>query len=105
MKAAFDFTLLARSILAGGAFLFGTGSNAEEITLCRPYEEVYFSCQIDEKILSVCACGNVSPDNGYVQYRFGKSDKVELEYPEKSYPPRSRFSISDIWGGTWPSRI
>lgn len=74
-------------------------SMADELTLCHPHEEVYFSCPIGKKIASVCASGNITPDSGYVQYRFGQPDKIELEYPSKPYPPRDHFSISDIHAG------
>jgi hypothetical protein len=60
---------------------------------------VYFSCPIYKKIISLCASGNISPNNGYVQYRFGTADHIELEFPGKPYPPRNRFSISDISEG------
>lgn len=73
--------------------------SANETTLCQSHEEVYFSCPINGKMMSVCASGNISPDNGYVQYRFGRTGHVEFEYPEKPYPPRKLFSISDISGG------
>lgn len=71
-------------------------AQADEVTLCQPHEEVYFSCPIGERIMSVCASGNISPDNGYVQYRFGQVGKIELEFPEKPFTPRQWFSISDI---------
>jgi hypothetical protein len=71
-----------------------------EETLCYPHEEIYFSCPIGRKIASVCASGNISPENGYVQYRFGRPGKPELEFPAEPEPPRDRFSISDFSGGS-----
>lgn len=91
--------VLARFIIIVGMSLFDIKAGASEVTLCQSHEEVYFNCQSDGRLLSVCASGNVSPDNGYVQYRFGVNKKIELEYPRKSYPPRKRFSISDIAEG------
>ncbi|MGF6244213.1 hypothetical protein P3T42_005978 [Paraburkholderia sp. GAS38] len=70
-----------------------------EETLCEPHEEVYFSCPVKKKIVSVCASGNVSPDNGYVEYRIGNSEHIDFQYPDKPYPPGRHFSISDITGG------
>jgi len=76
---------------------------AKESTLCRSYEEVYFSCQLDKKagkkIVSLCASGNIFPGNGYVQYRFGMPEAIELQYPELPLPPKNIFSISDIAAG------
>ena len=87
------------SAIIFGAALCGVNAYADEATLCEPHEEVYFSCPIDKKIISLCASGNISPNNGYVQYRFGTADHIELEFPGKPYPPRNRFSISDISEG------
>lgn len=75
------------------------GVYAAEATLCQSHEEIYFSCLVGENIISLCASGNISPKNGYVQYRFGASDRVELEFPSKPYPPQSRFLISDVSEG------
>ena len=37
---------------------------------------------------------------GSGEYRFGTPGYVEFEFPDKPYPPRERFSISDISGGS-----
>jgi len=73
--------------------------HAIEATMCYPHEEIYFSCPVGNEIVSVCASGNISPKNGYVQYRFGHPGKPELEFPAESYPPMNKFSISDFHGG------
>jgi len=82
-----------------GTALCGLNAYADEATLCKAHEEVYFSCTSEKKIISLCASGNISPDNGYVQYRFGMADHIELEFPKRPYPPRNRFTISDISEG------
>lgn len=87
------------AIFMGGTLLAPKFLHAEELTMCQPHEEVYFSCPVKNKTVSVCASGNISPNNGYVQYRIGRPDKVELEYPKLPYPPASNFTISDIAGG------
>lgn len=74
-------------------------AGADETTLCGSSEEVYFSCLVDKKIVSLCASGNISPANGYVQYRFGMPKAIELQYPELPRPPKNIFSISDIAAG------
>jgi hypothetical protein len=58
--------VISKYIFVSIIMLFGMQVRADESTLCLPHEEVYFSCPIDKKIMSVCAAGNVSPDNGYV---------------------------------------
>jgi roadblock/LC7 domain-containing protein len=55
---------------------------------------------VGKKIVSVCASGNISPDQGYVQYRIGLPGKPEMENPAKPYPPKNRFSLSEMDGGS-----
>jgi hypothetical protein len=50
-------------------------------------------------IISLCASGNISPNNGYVQYRFGTVSRIELEFPGKTCSPINRFGISEISEG------
>jgi len=76
-----------------------SSTSATETTKCYPHEEVYFSCLAGKKVLSICASGNSSPESGYVQYRVGQKNRLELEYPDKPYPPKDKFTISDITGG------
>jgi hypothetical protein len=73
---------------------------ADEKTMCYAHEEIYFSCPIGRRIVSVCASGNISPKNGYVQYRFGRPGKSEFEFPTEPYSPLNRFSISEFSGGS-----
>ena len=67
-------------------------------SLCLQGELEYFTCELQgsNKIASVCAADNVSPDHGYVQYRFGRHDKIEYKFPGKLIPPRKIFSIVDV---------
>lgn len=81
------------------AFCIVGGACADEITLCQSHEEIYFSCPVDGKVVSLCASGNISPDNGYVQYRFGVPGHIDLQFPNKPYPPKNHFEISDISSG------
>lgn len=89
------FSMLAGFVYPMAAFSV-TGSEA---TLCQAFEEVYFSCEIDEKIIAICALGNISPANGYVQYRYGTRDKLELQYPSKPLDPKGLLTISEISEG------
>ncbi|WP_175871876.1 hypothetical protein [Burkholderia sp. BCC0397] len=67
-------------------------------SLCRQGEVEYFGCELQDinRIASVCAAGNVSPDHGYVQYRFGTHDYVEYRFPSRLLPPRGKISIVDV---------
>jgi hypothetical protein len=96
---------IARSIVLVAWFLFDSVyANSENIlleeTMCYSHEEIYFSCPIGQQIVSVCASGNISPNNGYVQYRFGHPGKPEFEFPAKPYPPMGRFAITGFFGGS-----
>ncbi len=62
------------------------------MTLCTAEEDVYFSCPLPgNKIVSVCASNNEAPGSGYVQYRYGTPDNMELLYPNKKAPPAGKF--------------
>ncbi|MCC8403888.1 hypothetical protein LJ655_18675 [Paraburkholderia sp. MMS20-SJTN17] len=97
-----NISSIVMSPLAVLLFIVSIGADAyaDEATLCQLHEEVYFSCQTENKIISLCASGNISPNNGYVQYRFGTLDQIELQYPDRPYPPKNRFLISDVAEGS-----
>ena len=46
--------------------------------LCQEYESTVFSCPAGKKTISVCASKTVTPESGYVQYRFGSKENIEL---------------------------
>lgn len=51
-------------------------------SLCNEGENIYFSCKTKQlKIMSLCGAGNKEESN-YIYYRFGKSNKIEMDYPE-----------------------
>jgi hypothetical protein len=63
-------------------------ASAAAPTLCSTAEVNVFSCGAGKKIISVCASKEASADQGYIQYRFGAPQKVELTVPaSKSVPP------------------
>ena len=62
-------------------------------TLCAESETALFSCPVGAKILSLCASSPLTPDSGYVQYRFGSAAKVELEFPGSKVHPRNSLTL------------
>lgn len=77
-------------------------------TMCREGEDIYISCAFNSgsdqysyggEVASICAKSNTSPDDGYVQYRYGtptygkKSETIKMQYPEKKLPPIGIFTI------------
>jgi hypothetical protein len=48
-------------------------------SLCGAGENVYFSCELGKKNVSLCASGP-SVQEKYLEYRFGTRDKVEMKH-------------------------
>lgn len=69
------FLVLAGLILSPATALADEGH-------CKATEQVVFSCSVGKKTVSVCASSDLSPNQGYVQYRFGPIGAPELTYPE-----------------------
>ncbi len=73
--------------------MFVVVSFAETNSLCQRNEQVLFSCPTkNAKIISLCASENLSSTNGYLQYRFGKKNNIELYYPEDKVLPKKAFT-------------
>ncbi len=53
-------------------------------SLCRADEQVIFSCKVADgsKFASICGSKRLDAEQGYVQYRFGRADSLELEFPQ-----------------------
>ncbi|WP_260260817.1 hypothetical protein [Vibrio intestinalis] len=61
-------------------------------TLCSDEEDIYFSAKLNNgKFASLCGYKHKSPDTGYVKYRYGFPDNIELEYPKDEGTPKGRF--------------
>ncbi len=78
---------------------FTAESKEEEIvvskSLCAKSEQTIWSCTTTrKKIASVCATKSLTAESGYVQYRFGKVGKVELELPKSREGSQSFFKYS-----------
>ncbi|MDP1549543.1 MAG: hypothetical protein Q8L97_05210 [Nitrosomonas sp.] len=50
-------------------------------SLCNTQEQIIFSCSLGKKMVSVCASNDFSANSGYLQYRFGQKDALELAFP------------------------
>jgi hypothetical protein len=53
---------------------------------CSEQEQAIFSCSLGKKIVSVCASKDISPTQGYLQYRFGPKKAPELLFPVSTEP-------------------
>lgn len=67
-------------------------------TLCKSSEKVVFSCQIKStgRIASVCSSTRLTHDEGYLQYRYGTPESIELVYPSTKDRTQDHF----YWGKT-----
>jgi hypothetical protein len=70
-------------------------------TLCLTTEDNIFSCSAGKKVISVCASKDLAADHGYLQYRFGLPNKVELTIPaDRSVSPaNSAVSRTLVFSG------
>lgn len=95
-----------KKLVFKGFLLFAYGSicsiaaaqMAETATHCTSNERTLFSCATKKnKIVSICASKDLSPNSGYMQYRFGKDGKVEMEVPQaaKGLPDFSLTASKD----------
>jgi hypothetical protein len=64
-------------------------------SLCAKEEKVVFSCTLkNAKVVSLCSSTKLSKTEGYLQYRFGGSGKIELEYPKEREATQKAFKYS-----------
>jgi hypothetical protein len=52
-----------------------------------------------QKILSLCAVQPTDTHNGYIIYRFGTAQKIELEYPKDKTGSFAQFTYSTYFRG------
>lgn len=65
-------------------------------SLCNTDEKIIFSCTIKQnaKIVSLCSSPELTKDRGYIQYRFGRPGKIELEFPKSREKSQQAFKYS-----------
>ena len=60
-------------------------------THCSAAERSIFSCEIGRKVLSLCSSPDLDDTKGWLQYRFGTLDKLDLVFPEGREHPKKHF--------------
>ena len=91
------FPILAIAVLAFSANgKLAQPQKAETKTLCAADERVIFSCALRQpaKIVSMCASKDLTNEKGYLQYRFGMPEKIELEFPQDRTNTQQQFEYS-----------
>jgi hypothetical protein len=92
-------SLSALALLAGVYSLKSETVSAQKKTaaksLCTGIEQTIWTCSTGKnKIASVCASKDLAADIGYVQYRFGMAEKIELEFPKERKDSAKKFKYS-----------
>ena len=67
-------------------------------SLCDTNKEIIsYTCElVNQKMVSVCASRNLTPETGYIVYRYGLPGNIELAYPKELRYPRYAFYYSNI---------
>jgi hypothetical protein len=91
--------------LSATTFYVKEGASARSLTpinstkpgsLCTRGEQVLWSCETAKTraLASICGSKNLDHAHGYVQYRFGRAGRVEMEFPRERTNTQSAFKYS-----------
>lgn len=79
-------------------FIF-SNAYGQSKSLCLPHEKVFFSCHIGKKIVSLCE-SKVDGADKYMEYRYGKPNKIELKYKGGASDSLNKFSKTEVSGAS-----
>lgn len=87
-------TLVEISVFAGKPVRYD-----QPPSLCRFNEKTYFSCSVKGgKMIAVCGSRIITETRGYLQYRFGKENAIELALPKNLDHPSKFFTQTKFLG-------
>jgi hypothetical protein len=90
------------ALLFTSIFTSGIASAEVELSNCHKKEEIFFSCSTGKKIISFCSSPKgIHP--GYLEYRFGTPEKIELRYKAAEGYIDKKFSRANILGASGAS--
>jgi hypothetical protein len=91
LMAASIFPTSGQSVPAVAAADNGRGES-----LCQAGERVVLSASVEnsDKIASICSSTRLDDRHGYLQYRFGRPGKVELQFPSSRKNTQKAFTYS-----------
>lgn len=70
--------------------------------LCTAQEVVVFSCSSRAKTVSLCRSPDLTPERGYMQYRFGTQGKaIEMQYPDTNIHPAKTMVAWEEGAAKW----
>lgn len=76
-----------------------SNTHAAPQTNCQLNEEVFFSCQVGKKILSMCSSPKAETPQ-YLEYRFGTPKNIELRYRGSVNDVPKKFNRAEITGAS-----
>lgn len=67
-------------------------------SLCTDDEQILLNWSTfkDGKLASLCGSKDFGKDTGYIQYRFGRPGKIELEFPKNKKDTQEVFDYSNL---------
>jgi hypothetical protein len=91
---------MKRSIAITSLFSAFSADVYAQSTLCNEGEKIVFACTADDgKAIAVCASPDLSGITGYLQFRYGARDNLELALPPTTTAPRDYFQQGVRVGG------
>jgi hypothetical protein len=96
MRTIYRTIYLTTTAVAALAALSMPAHSSAATTHCTAQEQVVFSCSMAKsaKIVSLCASKPLTKNVGYLQYRFGTPQKMELEFPATKTDTQRQFKYS-----------
>jgi hypothetical protein len=66
-------------------------------SLCSASETTVFNCELKEnhKIVSICSSKILTGKSGFLQYRYGTPEKVELVFPKSMEDSQAQFGYDE----------
>ena len=87
---------LLRTLLTSAAIIFYASRVSGQESLCNSVEHTYFSCALSKSSKLVSICGSqLDAQEKYLQYRYGKTNKIELTFPRDGENPKNIFYYSE----------
>lgn len=87
-------------ILASFLTNISVDADAEVASHCSDTEKVIWSCRAGAKLYSLCASSDLDRSGGYLQYRAGRPNAVEMRFPAIAKPPGQAFNFDLLAHGT-----
>ena len=88
--------IIIASVCLSALAVNATPAQLQAGSLCESSEKIVFNCTVGKaaKIVSLCSSKELTKERGYLQYRFGLPEKIELEYPKQREQTQNAFKYS-----------